>query len=111
MPLFQHRLENGSLCSLITDIQTVKCSCLASCLSAVEGQSVSTSCRACLSVCLPSSPVPRILTCVSIYRSHAHMRIDVLSGHRDSHQQKCCAHLRHIMSNAEITVAVDADLA
>ncbi len=41
---FNTALKNRSPCLLITEIQTVKCSCLASCLSPAEGHSVSTSC-------------------------------------------------------------------
>lgn len=102
---FNTALKNRSLCSLITEIQTVKCSCLASCLSPAEGHSVSTSCLSeNTPVCLCVYLHHLCRTSASVTHTHAHMHIDVLSGHRDSDQQKCCVHLKHIMSNAEITV-------
>ncbi len=100
---FNTALKNRSQYSSITEIQTVKCSCLASCLSPAEGHSVSTSCLREIGPVCPCVYLHHLCR-ASASIAHTHTCIDVLSGHRDGDQQKCCAHLKHIMSNAEITV-------
>ncbi len=102
---FNTALKNRSLCSLITEIQTVKCSCLSSCLSPAEGHSVSTSC---LSENGPVCPCVYLHHLCRTSASIAHTHTYVLMSCPDTETviSRSAARIsnKHIMSNAEITV-------